>query len=131
MRPDVPLLIAGRSPRMMRAIARHADMWNGAWHARPDDPVLLERLRDLDDACAAIGRDPATLVKTVGVNVRYPDAPAPDDPSKWLSGTPRAIADGLQAFREAGFAHLIVWLEPMTEASVERLAEACALLPGR
>ena len=50
MRHEVPLMIAGRSPRMMRAIARHADLWNGAWHATPDDPVLLQRMTELDAA---------------------------------------------------------------------------------
>ena len=38
MRHDVPLMIAGRSPRMMRAIARHADLWNGAWYAPRTNP---------------------------------------------------------------------------------------------
>ena len=131
MRADVPLLIAGRSPRMMRAIARHADLWNGAWYARPDDPVLLQRMAELDAACAEIGRDPATVKRTVGVNVRYPDAIGePADPSKWLTGSTQQIADGLAAFERAGYDHAIVWLEPMVEASVERLAESLAVMRG-
>ncbi len=127
MRTDVPLLIAGRSPRMLRAIARHADQYNGAWYATPEDPILLQRMADLDAACQAIGRAPASLVKTLGVNVRFPEAGTPADPSKWLTGSPQAIADGLAAFDAAGYDHLIVWLEPMTERSVERLAEAVEL----
>jgi probable F420-dependent oxidoreductase len=128
MRTDVPLLIAGRSPRMLRAVARHADQFNTAWFGRPDDPLLLERMGALEEACRAIGRDPATIVKTLGVNVRYPGGEPTADPIKSLRGSPRQIADGLRAFEEAGYDHLIVWLEPMTEASVERLGEALPLL---
>ena len=128
MRHEVPLLIAGRSPRMMRAIARHADLWNGAWYATPDDPVLLERMTELDEACRAIGRDPASVRRTVGVSVRYPEAGEAEGPRQWMTGTPQEIADGLRAFEDAGYEHAIVWLEPMTAESVRRLAEALALL---
>ena len=124
MRPDVPLLIAGRSPRMMRAIARHADQWNGGWYATPEDPILLQRMAELDAACEAISRDPASVRRTVGVSVRYPEAGAAEGPREWLAGSPQQIADGLRAFGDAGYDHAIVWLEPMTESYVERLAEA-------
>ena len=60
MRHHVPLMIAGRSPRMMRAIARHADLWNGAWYATPDDPALVARMAELDAAAREAGRDPAS-----------------------------------------------------------------------
>jgi hypothetical protein len=45
-------------------------------------------------------------------------------------GDPGRIAAGLRAFAEAGFGHVMIWLEPMTEGSLERLAEAVALLRG-
>lgn len=128
LRPDVPLLIAGRSPRMMRAIARHADLWNGAWYASADDPVLIQRMAALDEACREAGRDPASLRRTVGVSVRYPDAGAPEGPRPWLAGSADEVAAGLRAFEEAGYEHAIVWLEPMTEQSVERLADALTRL---
>ena len=124
MRTDVPLLIAGRSPRMLRAIARHADQWNVAWYGRPDDPVALERVAALDGALQAAGRDPRSVVRTIGVSVRYPEAGPPADPSKCLTGSTRQIADGLAAFEAAGYDHLIVWLEPMNEESLVRLAES-------
>ena len=68
------ILSAGRGPRMMGMVARLADAANIAWMGRPTDPVLVERMAALDRACEAIGRDPATLERTVGVSVRYPDA---------------------------------------------------------
>ena len=129
----IPVLGAGRSPRMMRMIARHADAFNAAWVARPSDAVLRERMAAFDVACSEVGRDPAGVARTVGVSVRYPDAvlagPSPD-PAKNLAGTTQQIAAGLRAFADAGYAHLMVWLEPMTVASLDRLAESVALFRG-
>jgi alkanesulfonate monooxygenase SsuD/methylene tetrahydromethanopterin reductase-like flavin-dependent oxidoreductase (luciferase family) len=127
----IPVLGAARGGRMMRIVARHADAFNAAWVARPSDPVLVQRMADFTAACHEVGRDPASVARTVGVSVRYPDAelagPSPD-PSKNLSGTPVEIAVGLRAFADAGYAHLMIWLEPMTVASLDRLAESVALL---
>ena len=92
-------MIAGRSPRMMRAIARHADLWNGAWYATPDDPVLVARMAELDAAARDAGRDPATIGRTVGVSVRYPDAGPAVGPRQWITGSPQQIADGLAGVR--------------------------------
>ena len=46
-----PVLIAGKQPRMLDLVARHADQWNGAWYGDPrnaDD--LRTRLANLGDA---------------------------------------------------------------------------------
>lgn len=129
-RSDLPILAAGRGPRMLRMVAKYADAANVAWVARPDDPVLVARMAALDAACESHGRDPKTLARTVGVSVRYPDAAEPGpstDPAKHLAGSTQEIAAGLRAFADAGYAHLQVWLEPMTEGSLERLAESLAL----
>jgi alkanesulfonate monooxygenase SsuD/methylene tetrahydromethanopterin reductase-like flavin-dependent oxidoreductase (luciferase family) len=132
----VPLLSSARGGRMMRIVARWADAWNGAWVARPDDPVLVGRAADLDRACDEIGRDPATIERTAGVSVRFPEADLPGPTGvreKDLMGDAAALAAGLAAFEEAGYRHLMIWPEPMTPASLERLGEAVARLdrPGR
>lgn len=133
-RPDLPILIAAKRPRMLDLTARHADAWNLAWFGQPDE--RLARVRgDLDAACIAAGRDPATLEITVGITVRYPDlappraddAAAPDPAGPALSGSDAAIAAGLTAHAEAGARHLIVALEPASVAAVERLATAVRL----
>ncbi len=31
IRPDMPILIAGKQPRMLSLVAKHADAWNSAW----------------------------------------------------------------------------------------------------
>ena len=36
-RPDLPILIAAKRPRMLELTARHADAWNLAWFGAPDE----------------------------------------------------------------------------------------------
>jgi alkanesulfonate monooxygenase SsuD/methylene tetrahydromethanopterin reductase-like flavin-dependent oxidoreductase (luciferase family) len=125
-RPDLPILVAAKGPRMLELTARHADAWNLAWFGLPDE--RLERVRgELRDACARVGRDPASLSITVGITVRYPDAAAPtaDPPTQpALTGTPDEIAAGLAAHAAAGADHVIVSLEPGTPATLAAFAEA-------
>jgi probable F420-dependent oxidoreductase len=128
-RPDLPILIASKRPKMLELTARHADAWNLAWFGRPD-----ERLRrvhgELLEACERVGRDPATLGITVGVNVLYPEAEAPygggTGTGPALSGSPEEIADGLAAHEAFGADHLIAALDPCTPATVAEFAEAVA-----
>jgi alkanesulfonate monooxygenase SsuD/methylene tetrahydromethanopterin reductase-like flavin-dependent oxidoreductase (luciferase family) len=127
-RPEIPILIAARGPRMLRLTARHADMSNLAWFASVDDPLLGQRTEALDEACRAEGRDPATLVRTVGVYIRLPGATA-GSPVRGQQGPPQITEDPegvLGGFADAGFAHAIVWLDPMDEDSLARLGVAAA-----
>jgi probable F420-dependent oxidoreductase len=128
IRPDVPLLVAAKGPRMLRFTARHADAWNAAWFGMPDER-LAERVADLRAACAAVGRDPATLGITVGLSVRFPDLPPGDagDPlAPALGGSEAELAEGLQAHAEAGARHAICSLRPATPAALDRLAAGLA-----
>src|SRR5256886_9718359 len=63
-----PILIGAGRPRMLRLVARYADAWNTAWHVDP--AVVKQRYEELQQACAAVGRDPATIELTVGTEVR-------------------------------------------------------------
>ncbi len=135
-RPDLPILIAAKRPRMLDLTARHADAWNLAWFGEPDARLAAARA-DLAAACARVGRDPATLDITVGVTVRFPDlvpgadaAPAATaaEPEPTISGTVENVAAGLAAHAAAGAVHLIVALEPTTPEAVRRLASAVALM---
>ena len=129
-RPDLPILVAAKRPRMLELTARHADAWNLAWFGAPDERWAGAR-RNLDAACATVGRDPATLERTVGVNVRYPDllparaTTADDGPGQEpaLVGD-EAIVAGLAAYADEGTSHVIAALEPTTPEAVTRFAEA-------
>jgi alkanesulfonate monooxygenase SsuD/methylene tetrahydromethanopterin reductase-like flavin-dependent oxidoreductase (luciferase family) len=95
----IPILDAGKGPRMLRLVARHADAWNTAWFGRPDDR-LRRRLSDLAEALAAEGGDTTTLRRTVGMEVQDPDAAASGGPD--LPVQPRPSALGHATDEEAG-----------------------------
>lgn len=126
--PDrrIPIMIAGRGPRMLRLTARHADAWNTAWFGAPDDR-LRERLADLERALEAEGRDPSTLRRTIGLEVLDPDTRAPDGEPVPFGGTVDELARVLDAHEALGFQDAIVVLQPMNEASIDRLARAVEL----
>jgi alkanesulfonate monooxygenase SsuD/methylene tetrahydromethanopterin reductase-like flavin-dependent oxidoreductase (luciferase family) len=130
---DIPILVAAFGPRMLRLTARHADAWNTAWFGAPDER-LRRRLGALDAALAGEGRNPATLERTVGIEIRDPSLVAPepgdeeDGEDRAFGGSVDELAETIAAYDELGIGHLIVVLQPMTEASLERLALA---LPRR
>jgi len=64
--PRIPILIAAHRPRMLGLAARFADQWDtfAEMPGTATDGVtttIEERIRALDDACLAIGRDPAEI----------------------------------------------------------------------
>jgi alkanesulfonate monooxygenase SsuD/methylene tetrahydromethanopterin reductase-like flavin-dependent oxidoreductase (luciferase family) len=121
-RPDLPILIAAKRPRMLDLTARYADIWNEAWFG-PIDERWSRLRRDLDAACRAVGRDPASLQRTVGVNVRFTGSS--DEPA--LTGDVDEIAAGIRAYADDGTGHLIAAIEPKTPEAVARFAEAARL----
>jgi alkanesulfonate monooxygenase SsuD/methylene tetrahydromethanopterin reductase-like flavin-dependent oxidoreductase (luciferase family) len=60
-RPRPPLMLAGHRPRMLRIIAEYADTWNS--FGTVDE--MRERNAILDEQCAAIGRDPKSIVRSL------------------------------------------------------------------
>ena len=107
---------------MLELTARYADTWNVAWFGMPDERWAGLR-RDLEAACRAVGRDPSTLERTVGVNVRIDELVASSDPGPGsrLSGGPEAIAAGIAAYAADGTGELIAALEPNTAEAVGQL----------
>ena len=62
--PRPPLTVAALGPVMMRHAARRADTWNSMSFLESFDAQVDEtrgRIAAMADACAAVGRDPATL----------------------------------------------------------------------
>jgi len=116
-----PILVASKGERMLRLTATWADAWNTAWFGRLDD-ALRARLRDLDEACAAAGRDPASIRRTVGIRL-HPPGEGADDP-KGTDAGPEGLADLLDELEAAGFADTIVWSLAKGPAALERIAEA-------
>jgi len=115
-----PIWIGAKGPRMLRLVARYADAYNTVWHS--DVSQSLQRFANVDAACRAAGREPATLMRTSGSNVLVPDAgDAPDAPASAIGGSVQEIAERLWAFHaEAGVSHMTVIIDPWTTRGVER-----------
>jgi alkanesulfonate monooxygenase SsuD/methylene tetrahydromethanopterin reductase-like flavin-dependent oxidoreductase (luciferase family) len=126
-----PILIAGKGPRMLDLVARHADQWNSAWYGHPDEADgLRERLANLHAALEGAGRDPATLERTAGIFVAFEGA-NPDAPERAIRGTTEEVASALAGYEELGISHLIAHVYPRTADAVSRLAEAAELARER
>src|SRR5215217_5789497 len=69
-----PLMVGSNGERMLSLTLPHVDSWN-AWYAWfGNDPATLQpMLASVDEACRQVGRDPATLERTVAVLVRMED----------------------------------------------------------
>jgi len=72
-RPGPPIMIGGWGDRTLRLTAEHADIWNIPGPPHRDAAAVRERSERLDAHCAAIGRDPASLVRSVQTHVSYVD----------------------------------------------------------
>lgn len=92
-RPHPPILIGGRSAATLRVAAAHADLWNYPG-ADLDDAVHRSAL--LDRLCAEIGRDPASITRSIVLPVSY--------------DRPGATGDAIGAAIEAGFRHIVLGL---------------------
>lgn len=130
IRPGMPILIAGKQPRMLSLVARDANVWNAAWYGDPADAdELRTRLANLRAALEEADRDPSTLELTAGIFV---DTGETDGAAKTaIRGSTEQIADALSRYQEIGITHLIAHTWPRTPDAVARLAEAAALARQR
>jgi alkanesulfonate monooxygenase SsuD/methylene tetrahydromethanopterin reductase-like flavin-dependent oxidoreductase (luciferase family) len=60
-RPRPPFVIGAKGPRMLRIAAEYAETWNSSGSAEE----LRARNQILDEQCAAIGRDPRTIRRSL------------------------------------------------------------------
>lgn len=71
----IPIEIAAKSPKLLRVVARHADIWNVNL---PPAPALVDPAHDqLRRACDAIGRDPSELRRSLWIFTRVQERPDP------------------------------------------------------
>ena len=63
--PRPRVFVGGKGDRLLRLAAEHADGWNTCWVWTPE--AYAERRQVLDDACTSVGRDPASMWRTLGL----------------------------------------------------------------
>jgi len=141
-----PIMMGASGDRMLRLAARHADRWN-CWlifgDSRPAAAVpYLDRL---DQACAAVGRDPLTIERSIAIQA-IPTSVKRGLRSRLtnraeqvvarlakldvvpLAGTPEELANDLLAFAELGVCEVQVQLRPNNLAGIEAFAQVLDIL---
>lgn len=119
--PRIPILIAAHRPRMLRLAARFADQWDtfAEMPGTATDGVtttIEERIRALDEACLAIGRDPAEIRRSTWA-------------TSAVLASDAAYADYVNRHRLLGFTDFSV-VPPVAgaETALRRVAEG--VIPG-
>ena len=69
MQKPLPIWIGGTKPRVMRIAAKYADWVNMSNPSEPVEPRIAELNRVLPEACKAVGRDVATLKRSLFIQV--------------------------------------------------------------
>ena len=132
--PRPPIFVGGKGNRLLRLAAKLADGWNTCWVWTPDD--YRDRVEVLARACEQVGRDPASVRRTLGLyalagederdlaaRYRRMQAQAPggmldDVPlEQWrmgrLVGTPEQLGDQVAGWAALGVAELIACVGPL------------------
>ncbi|MCO5996388.1 LLM class flavin-dependent oxidoreductase [Actinoallomurus rhizosphaericola] len=102
-RPHPPILIGGRSSATLRVVAEHADLWN---IPGGDIDDVIRRSALLDRYCAEIGRDPASITRSIHLPVSYEQ--------------PRTTRAAIAEAAAAGFGHIVLGLPAPYPAGVAR-----------
>ncbi len=130
----LPVMVGAAAPRMMRLCAELADEWNAGMRT---PAALAPMAAQLDEACAAAGRDPSTIRRSAEAMVEIgAEAATADDleaRGTWddpLRGTPAQIATGLRRYGALGMDHVQVQLRPNRVESVRAFAQVVEALRG-
>ncbi|GAC1461605.1 MAG: LLM class F420-dependent oxidoreductase [Candidatus Limnocylindrales bacterium] len=123
----LPIWIGGTKPRIMRTAAKYATWFNfNLAGGRMTPEAIAEQMRALDDACAAVKREPRSLKRSafIGIFVANDErevealvaeaaAKAKLTPAEWRAarpgavvGTPGAVAARLAEYASAGIEHV-------------------------
>ncbi|GHO83122.1 TIGR03560 family F420-dependent LLM class oxidoreductase [Dictyobacter formicarum] len=109
-RPHPPFVIGAEGEQTLRVVARHADIWDCSVNT-PEE--YRHKSSVLDDACATIGRDPATIERSRHISV---------DPSDL-----HAAYEETRTFIDAGATHIIYHVPvPDPQGILHRLAKEVA-----
>jgi alkanesulfonate monooxygenase SsuD/methylene tetrahydromethanopterin reductase-like flavin-dependent oxidoreductase (luciferase family) len=114
-RPRPPIMIgAGGERSALRVVARHADIWASPTFTAAD---FRHKNAVLDDHCAAIGRDPAEITRSVQVFFTAQEPAGPGARFPGPAGARQLIAELISA----GARHIV--LAPVGAPSVRWVAD--------
>lgn len=102
-RPHPPIVIGGQATATLRVVAEHADIWN---IGGGDIENAVARGALLDLLCAEIGRDPASITRSIHLPVSY-DHPA-------------TTRDSIALAIDAGFEHIVLGMSAPYPAHAAR-----------
>jgi alkanesulfonate monooxygenase SsuD/methylene tetrahydromethanopterin reductase-like flavin-dependent oxidoreductase (luciferase family) len=125
----LPLWVGGGGEKVtLRIAAAHADGWNVPFVA-PDD--WAHKARVLDAHCERLGRDPATITKSVNVGMAFTEEHLREQFGRManffrpgvLTGTTQEIVDKVGAYTDAGASWVILAMRaPFDRDGLERFA---------
>jgi alkanesulfonate monooxygenase SsuD/methylene tetrahydromethanopterin reductase-like flavin-dependent oxidoreductase (luciferase family) len=125
----IPLIIGSNGPRMLRLMAEYADGWNTTWLT---DPAEMDALNlQVDAACDEVGRDPGSLSRSACIFVDLPSRAGRGVPTNQnLPATcdPAQLAELLAQYAGKGLDHVMLWIDPNTEAGIEEVGRALEIL---
>lgn len=128
--PRPPITLAANGDRALKVAARYADVWNtwGGFDLPRGEffEATVNRSRRLDQYCTDIGRDPATVRRSLLVYPRFVDAWADEATAQTL----------VEQFHEVGFTEFIFFWPaehqiPVFEHFVEKVMPRLRTLSGR
>ena len=140
----LPILIGGSGKRKtLRTVAERADAWNTSGTVEE----VRDSLRALGEHAEAVGRDLATLEKTLSFPIVLRDTAAAAKARMdelmahngvadmgavpHLLGTPDEVADGIRPYRDLGFETIIVRMAaPYDRETIARIGEVAERLAG-
>jgi F420-dependent oxidoreductase-like protein len=125
----LPIWIGGGGEKVtLKIVAQHADGWNVPF-IPPDE--WARKAKVLDEHCAAVGRDPAEIVKTVNVGMAFTEEELTRQFGRManyvrpgvLSGSVQEMVDKVGAYVAAGAQWVILAMRaPFDRDGLERFA---------
>ena len=129
VQPRLPLWVGGGGEKVtLRIAAQHADGWNLAFTS-PE--MFGQKVDALTRHCEAIGRDPASITKTVNLTLAWKEedlvrqfgGAAEYIGANALKGSPQQVIDRIGEYRDAGAEWVILALRaPFDVDGLDRFA---------
>jgi alkanesulfonate monooxygenase SsuD/methylene tetrahydromethanopterin reductase-like flavin-dependent oxidoreductase (luciferase family) len=137
----LPILVGGSGPKKtLRTVALRADAWNGSGTVEE----VRGHLEILAEHCADVGRDIATIEKTLSYPIILRDTREAAEAAQGMQlahngiedmgaavllGSPTEVADALRPYVELGFETIIVRMPaPYDRETIDRMPRVAELL---